>query len=296
VLAVVVVVALGGVSGRAQGTDAVEAQIARLAAGAEGTVGVTAVHLESGRRLSINGGERFPMASVYKFPIGLQILRRVERGELKLDTLVTLTERDYRPAASPLAAFAKGAPMSVTVGRLLELMLVDSDNSASDVMLRLAGGGQAVTARLRELGIRDVEVSRPEVQLMADFAGLRTLPSETEWTVARLESLMDAVPDAEREAARVRYEADPRDTATPDAMAELLARTQRGEALSAEYTALMLRMMTNASTGAACIKGKLPAGTPVAHKTGLIGRSRNDVGIVTLPDGTHVALAIFVKG
>jgi beta-lactamase class A len=130
---------------------------------------------------------------------------------------------------------------------------------------------------------------------MADYSGVKSLPPESEWTIAKLEALMDAVPEAEQEAARVRAAADSRDTTTPEAMADLLVRTHRGEALSAEYTALLLRMMTNASTGPNCIKGRLPAGTPVAHKTGLMGGSRNDVGIVTLPDGTHVALAIFVK-
>jgi beta-lactamase class A len=299
VVAVVAGVLLAGcvpaMGGAPADTEAVEREIARLAEGSGGRVGVTAIHVETGRRLSMNGAERFPMASVYKFPIALQVLRRVERGELRLDAPVALTERDYRPAYSPITDFANGTPMTLTVGRLLELMLADSDNTASDALLRLAGGGAAVTARLREIGVRDIDVNRPEAQLISDGIGVKVMPPESEWTLARLRALWDAVPAAEREAAVARYATDPRDTATPDAMADLLARAQRGETLSADTTALLLRVMTGASTGVLRIKGRLPAGTPVAHKSGSMGGTTNDVGIITLPDKTHVAIAIFVK-
>jgi beta-lactamase class A len=181
------------------------------------------------------------------------------------------------------------------VGRLLELMVADSDNTASDALLRLAGGGAAVTARLREIGVRDVDVIRPEAELISNWIGIRQMPPESEWTLARLRAMWDAVPAVEREAANARYVTDPRDTATPDAMADLLVRTHRGEALSPESTALLIRIMTGARTGAARIKGRLPAGTPVAHKSGTMGGTTNDAGIVTLPDGTHVAIAVFVK-
>jgi beta-lactamase class A len=295
IVAVVLGVMLMGSVPARGGTEAVEREIARIAEGAAGRVGVAAIHLETGRRLAFNGGERFPMASVYKVPIGLQVLRRVDRGELKLDTPVTLTESDYRGGYSPLADFANGTPMTLTVERLLELMLQQSDNSASDALLRLAGGGAAVTARLRELGIRDIDVNRPEAQIMSEGIGVKNMPPESEWTIARLTALWDAVPAAEREAAKARYATDPRDTATPEAMVDLLAKTQRGEALSGEKTLHMLEVMTGATTGVLRIKGRLPAGTPVAHKSGSMGGTTNDVGIITLPDKSHVVIAVFVK-
>src|SRR4029434_2384633 len=62
-----------------------EREIARLVKGAGGVVGVTAIHLESNRRVSLNGGDRFPMASTYKVPIAVQLLTRVDKGELRLD-------------------------------------------------------------------------------------------------------------------------------------------------------------------------------------------------------------------
>lgn len=277
--------------------EGVERAIARLAEASGGTVGIAAVHLETGRRVALNGGERFPMASTYKFPIALRVLRMVDRGELRLDQTVTLGERDFRPGWSPLADFANGSPVTVTVGRLLELMVIDSDNSASDALMRLAGGPVTVTARLRELGASAIDVNRYEAQFFIDGVGIRDAPPEGEWTIARLEALAAKVSPEERRAANDRYAADPRDTTTPDAMADLLVRAFRGEALSPASTGLLLRLMAGSTTGAARLKGRLPAGTVVAHKSGTQGGTTNDVGVVTLPDGAgHVAIAVYVKG
>src|ERR671927_139968 len=62
-----------------------ENEIARLAKAAGGTLGVSATHVESGRSVSFNGTERFPMASTYKIPIAVQLLYRVDRGDVRLD-------------------------------------------------------------------------------------------------------------------------------------------------------------------------------------------------------------------
>jgi beta-lactamase class A len=289
-------------SAQAQETSAqvsmkkLERAIARLAQLSGGTLGVTAVHIETGRRVSVNGGERFPMASVYKFPIALRLLQRVERGEVSLDDTVKLGETDFRVGHSPIAEMANNTPVTFTAGRLLELMLGESDNTASDAMLRLAGGPAAVTARLRELGINDINVSRPEGQLIMDHRGVREYPPEGQWTLSMFERLNQNISDAEREAAARRYAADPRDTSTPDAMVALLIKLHRREVLTPPNVERVLRIMTETTTGPARLKGLLPAGTVVAHKTGSMGGTTNDVGLITLPDGAgHVAIAVFVK-
>jgi beta-lactamase class A len=274
----------------------VERAIARLAEGSGGTVGVTAIHVETGERVAFNGGARFPMASTFKFPLALRVLHMVDRGELRLDQPVALAPRDYRLGYSPIADLANGSPMTMTLGRLLEMTLVDSDNTAADAIMRLAGGPAAVTARLRELGVSDIDVNRYEAQLYTDGVGIRDVPPESEWTLERLSALGEAVPPEERAAAEARYAVDPRDTATPDAMAALLVRAFRGEPLSPESTVLLLRLMTESTTGAARLKGLLPAGTAVAHKSGTQAGTTNDVGIITLPEGAgHIAIAIYVK-
>lgn len=89
--------------------------------------------------------------------------------------------------------------------------------------------------------------------------------------------------------------------ATPDAMAGLLRDLQKGKGLSASSRCLLLGLMTTSKTGTDRIKGLLPKGTVVAHKTGSSGtvngltRATNDAGLVTLPDGRHLAIVVFVS-
>jgi beta-lactamase class A len=93
-----------------------------------------------------------------------------------------------------------------------------------------------------------------------------------------------------------RLEADPRDAAEPEAMAALLVLLQQGRALTPASTALLLEIMQRCETGRRRLRDGLPASLLVADKTGTLGRTANDVGIATLPDGTHLAIAVFVTG
>jgi len=175
-------------------------------------------------------------------------------------------------------------------------MLLISDNTATDVLLERAGGGAAVTARMRALGIDGIDVSRPTVELIADWSGVKSLPPARERSLELWGRLFQAVPEAEKRAAGEAFDKDPRDTATPDAMVDLLARIQ-GKGLHKPETAeLLLDIMRRCQTGEQRLKGILPEDAVVAHKTGTIGGTTNDVGIVTLPQGAgHVAIAVFVK-
>jgi beta-lactamase class A len=279
-------------------TAALRREIARIAAESGGTVGVAAVHLETGRRVSLAGGERFPMQSVYKLRIALLVLRRVDEGGLRLDQRVPVRPADLRPNHSPLAErHPRGA--TLTVRELLRAMASESDNTASDLLLRLAGGPAAVTADLRAHGIAGVRVDRSEGRMGLELHGVAWAPERE--TRAVFDSLVSRQPAAAVRRAVERYLADPRDTATPDGMADLLAALHRGRFLRPASRAHLLRLLTGTRTGPNRIRGMLPAGTAVAHKTGTSGTFDgmtpvvNDVGIVTLPDGGHVALAVFVK-
>lgn len=273
-----------------------ELEIARISKVAGGTAGAAAIHLETGRTVSLNGSVRFPMASTFKVPVAVQFLTRVDLGEVRLDQMITLKPADLHPGSGTLANLFNKPGVALSARNLLELMLLISDNSATDLVVSLAGGPEAVTARMRALGITGIDVSRPTVTLIADWVGLTRLPSESEWSAATFEKLFEAVTPEERKAAAARFDADPRDTATPDAMAALLQRIYRKDLLKPDTAELLLDVMRRCQTGQARLKGLLPEGTEVAHKTGTIGGTTNDVGIITLPAGAgHVAVAAFVK-
>ena len=89
---------------------------------------------------------------------------------------------------------------------------------------------------------------------------------------------------------------DSHNASTPRAMLALLAAIDRGSALSPQSRAVLLDTMTRTSTGKNRMRAGLPDGTVFAHKTGTLQSVTDDVGIIRLPDGRHLALAIFVTG
>ena len=130
-----------------------EAELGRLAPAAGGAVGVAALHLESGRRVSLRPDERFPMASTYKVPLAVQLLWRVDRGEVGLADRLDLEAADLHPGSGLLTELFKAPGTALSVRNLLELTLRESDNSATDKLMAVAGGPAAVTARMRSLGL-----------------------------------------------------------------------------------------------------------------------------------------------
>jgi beta-lactamase class A len=128
-------------------------------------------------------------------------------------------------------------------------------------------------------------------------------PPRPAWSLATLRAALDAVPQTERREAFARFLSDPRDTATPDALVQLLRQIEEGRRLSPESRKRVLALMTRTRPGERRLRGGLPPGTPVAHRTGTgadLGRANlctNDVGIVTLPgDRGHLAVAVMIKG
>lgn len=276
--------------------QALEQELGRLAQLPSGTLGVAVVHVESGRSAFVNADEPYPMASTFKVPVAVQLLHLVDEQSLRLDRMIDLAPADLAPGSGMITSLLDDPGVSLSLRNLLELMLLISDNTAADLMLREAGGPDAVNARLRALGVEGMRVDRSTLSLIADALGTAA-PAPESRTRAGYETLFDALPEDAVKTARAAFAADPRDTSSPRAMAELLAKIWRGQALSDASTALLIDIMSRCQTGQARLKGMLPIGTEVAHKTGTIAGSANDVGVITLPhDAGHVIVAAFVKG
>jgi beta-lactamase class A len=274
-----------------------ERQIENVSLATDGVVGVAAFHMETGRAVSVHGAEAFPMASAFKLPIAVQILTLVDEGKLTLDKMEAIAPSDLHPGSGRLTDLFFHPGLSISIANLLELAIVISDNSAADILLREAGGPAAVTARMKALGLNKIRVDRSTAQLLADWGGVTNLPSESQWTKGMWDPLFNAVSERDHMTARRAQTKDPRDTATPDDMTELMTQIWRRGILSAESSSLLLAIMDRCETGKGRIKGMLPVNTDVAHKTGSVGGVANDVGIITLPGGAgHVALSVFTKG
>jgi beta-lactamase class A len=149
---------------------------------------------------------------------------------------------------------------------------------------------------MRQLGVPGIRVDRSTALLISDWQGAKNLPPEAQWNRELWDKLYDAVPERDHMRARRAEMADPRDTATPDDMTKLLQRLWRTELLSPRNSRVLLDIMDRCQTGKSRIKGLLPQGTDVAHKTGSLGGVANDIGIITLPGDTgHVAISVFTK-
>jgi len=141
-------------------------------------MGCAAIHIETGRCITLKSSERFPMASTYKLPIAIQLLTLVDEGTEQLDHIIKLEPKNIRPGGEPLTDEFKFGKSPVSVRDLLEIMLTVSDNTASDLILRLAGGPQAVTARMRSLGIGDMSIDRSTIEHVFDMFGLPLAAAE----------------------------------------------------------------------------------------------------------------------
>jgi beta-lactamase class A len=247
--------------------DQLRERMEEIALATGGPVGAAAVIIEGGEVVSFNGAQRFPMQSVYKMPIGMAVLHAVDEGRLKLAQKIFVRPEDLVPERlhSPLRD-ANPRGVELTLRELLRLMISESDGTASDVLLGIAGGPEKVTEYLRGLGVEGLMVAT------------------TERAMAQGDD-------------QVQYS----NWATPESMLSLLRALQEGRGLSRASRGLLLDFMLKSTPGPRRLKGMLPAGTPVAHKTGTSGtvegltRATNDVGLVTLPDGRHMAVAVFVS-
>ncbi|MFC4314465.1 class A beta-lactamase [Steroidobacter flavus] len=277
----------------AMASPTLEAEIARVSKPIGGKVGVAAWKLDGkGEQVLVNAGDRYPMASTFKIAVAGAILAQVDAGKLKLDQLVPVQPNDI-VLSDGIATLAIHPGISLSVHNLLELMLTLSDNTATDVLTRVAGGPQAATAWVRKQGVEDQRIDRDTATLLRAFYNLPPGPfSEV------LEAAMKKDPQLEERALHPNpaFDKDVRDTSTPTAMAQLLTKIFNQQTLSASSTKVLIEIMQRCHTGAGRLLGRMPAGTVIAHKTGTIGGTVNDVGVITLPDGKgQVVIAVFIK-
>ena len=281
----------GPAYGQTTDGQTVAAKIVRVVKGLAGRIGFAAQEIGGDKVIAFNGDQTFAMASTYKVAIAMTVLDRVDRGELRLDQLVEVPPDMYVTGVVALAETFPHRGIQLSVANLIEVMITESDNTTTDVSMGLAGGAAAVTAHLRRLGITDFRVDRTTREILMDFYGL---PGATPDIVAEGIRKNPALVMAQIDP-NPAFEADPRDHATPLAMLQMLLAIDGGKALSPKSREFLLGVMSRTRSGPGRIKGLLPMGTPVAHKTGTAGGIANDVGYITLPDGRRFAIAVFTN-
>lgn len=271
-------------------------EFARLAKQTDGSVGVAVQRVDGNVRTTLNAGTTFPMASTFKIAVAGTIFSRIDKGELTLDQMITV-DPAIIVASDGIADQTPHPGVSLSLHNLLELMLTRSDNTATDILTAQAGGPAAVTAWLRGLGVTGQRVDADTAHII--YRALDIVPGPGTFA-EQIEAAFAADPSKRERDTSGRpnkpFNDDSRDSSTPEAMLDLLLKIQSGKAVSAASTKALLAIMERCHTGEKRLKGLLPLGTVVAHKTGTLMSIANDVGLVTLPDGSKFAIAVYIKG
>lgn len=272
--------------------------IRRLENWSDGLVGVCAYHTLSKESLHYNVEKEFLLCSTYKIPMAIHLLQKIERGELALNQMVFVHHYDLRPGLfSTLNQLQYSTPVQMSILNLLQLMLQESCNTATDIILKLAGGPNEIMKMLRAENINSLHVDRSTLEILADWDGISdSIPNNYHCTLADYKLYVAGISHHEQQLAREKFKKDLRDHGTPNAMNSLLIKLFNYELIKKENTELLLKIMQRCKTGPNRIMGLLPPKTKVSHKTGTLTGYVHDVGVIYLPeDWGEIIISVFVE-
>jgi beta-lactamase class A len=275
-------------------------RIQDIGRGFDGLVGIAVESIDDGWETGWKDQELYPQQSVSKLWVAITALDAVDKGRISLDDKVTLTKDDLTLFHEPIAEeILKNGSYTTTVGDLMLREITQSDNTANDKLMRLAGGSSAVRTMIARNRLGAIRFANGERAMQSRIAGLTW--SQDYALNGKFFEVRDALPMNVRQAAFDRYIANPYDGAAPFAIVNALARLKRGELLSPQSTAYLLDVMSHTHTGPNRLKGGLQPGWTLNHKTGTgqelggVQAGYNDVGILTAPDGKCYSVAVMIK-
>ncbi len=277
-------------------TTSLEAGLRRLAgeaAAAGSEAGLAALHIERRERAAVEGDRQFASCSVFKVPVLVEAFRQAAAGEFSLLNRWQLSEDDKTVGSGVLQLL--DANLAPTVHDLLTLMIVISDNTAADILVRRLGA-ERITRTVRELGLRNTWVSATCRRLFE----LMDLPRDPRLTPAQRARVWKAHPTDPDSAA---YHASAEnDVTSANDMVDLFAAIQTGAGMECiglgqaecePMLAILLRQQPNDR-----LPRYLPGTLDFAHKTGSLSgpwEIHNDAGVLTLENGEHLAIAAFTR-
>ena len=251
----------------AQTTDALREKIQKIILIKNAVVGIAISSNNEKDTLFVNSERHYPMQSVFKFHIAIAMLSEIDKGKFSFDQKIKIEKKDLLPNLySPIRdRYPEGT--SLTIAKILEYTVAESDNVGCDVLLRLIGGPQVVEAYFAKNNFKDVSIKLNEETQQNDW----DLQFQN-WT-------------------------------TPKAANQVLASFyyNKKKHLSKNSYDFLWNVMKETKTGKDRLKGQLPKETIVAHKTGSSGTNKegltaavNDIGIVFLPNGQPFFITVLV--
>ncbi|MHC9541529.1 MAG: serine hydrolase [Vulcanimicrobiota bacterium] len=286
-------------------------------------VGIAVTHIEKGLSLNIHGTKAYPLASVFKVPILVTVMKKIDNGELTLATPITIREQDRCIGSGTLKELPAGTKTSVQ--KCIELMITISDNTATDLLWNLIGD-ESVNELMSLLNLKKCNIyiaNRPgymiSLAMGKEFHGRTALQIAAIWKKKNMDERRNSIRTVLGEYRGLtlnKFEAIENNSAaqqtgasytgdvvvaealdnfcSPCDMTELLTKLYRGELLSASSTRHCLAVMGRTKYNSR-IPRDLPSSARVFHKTGTICGIVNDVGIIEISKGSHVAISVLVR-
>lgn len=311
-----------GVTTASPRARALEARVKALAARSPGMkAGVSILHLPSGERVDLDADRPYPLASVFKLPLMIEVARQIQAGEKGLTLQKQLVIRESDKVIGSGSLQFRPAGTRVRLEQAVELMETVSDNTATDLVFDVVGL-ESVNRMMRGLGLHGSDIylkNRPawlvSLGLGSQFRGLGPREIAAAWlrlspaqrheaarkieaenrdlSLARFQAAEDASAERQSHAENVLVAAAVDNMGSPSDFAELLALLWRGRILDAKWTDYCLGVLARQKYNTR-IPRNLPAGVPVYHKTGTIAGVVNDAGVVRVGGGALVVV-VFVR-
>jgi beta-lactamase class A len=242
-----------------------EASIQRTTRSVNATWGIYVKSLETGEEVAVDADRQMETMSTIKIPLMVEVLEQVKAGRLKLTDKYTFVEVDSQPGTGTIQRLDPGAVM--TVKDLITLMIIVSDNTATEVLYRMVGGPEAVNARMDALGLGKTRAMNVPSRW---FPALRSAPTTEQF---------------------YREGKHPFGLSTPREMGRLLEMMERGTLVDKISSDLMLRIMRSQ-----LYRTRIPryvTGYTIPHKTGdFLPYVGDDVGMLEAP-GKTIILSVF---
>lgn len=225
-----------------------------------GRLGVHVLDSQSGRRFGIDENSRYAMASTFKVALAASLLWQVDRKAFTLDHRLVVAKSDLVSNSPGVEVKLMAGAEAMTVRDLIAAAVTQSDNAATNVLLRAIGGPSALTEFFRTIGDTTTRLDRYELELNSN------------------------VPD------------DTRDTTTPRAMVDSLLAIFTREVLTLASRALLIDWMSASRTGLERVRAGLPKSWNAGDKTGSGANGAiNDIVIGYPPERRPIFIAVYMS-
>ena len=263
----------------------VQLQAAIDTSGAE--MGVSLSHIESGAEIYLNADASYPMASVLKIPVLCEAFHQLDGGAFTLADRWPLTYPDKNIGSGILTYLEDG--LNPTVRDLLTLMIIISDNTATDMMMRRLGVAK-IDGFMKAIGVGNIHMVFDIRGIFDDMFGHEMAdPNRYFGDITKRRS----APPVKRDGDAYRP-GHANNAATPRDMTRLCAMIYQGEVVSRAACDDMLYIMLQQTLNQR-LPRYLPYGVPFAHKTGTLSGIRNDAGILYANEQNHIAITVFSR-